>query len=156
MNSHPELAPERPMDARTLEQLTDFAKEELAAALTYEKALTLPTLNRHADVLRRCYASHHNRVVELTQRIRDLGGQVPNSPGLWGSLLPTLASAAASVSESLAISLLEESEDRGNRRYREHLQALEPMTRAFLIERILPAQNASHAAMSDLKRLIQS
>ena len=143
-------------DAPNVEVLKDLCKEEIAAAQTYEKALTLPVLTRHADVLERCYASHHNRVAELGRRITTLGAEAPNAPGVWGSLIPTLATAAAALGEKLAISLLWESEDRGARRYRDQLPTLDPVNRAFLLERIVPAQDVSHAALSALKHAVSA
>ena len=80
--------------------LADFCKEELAAAETYKRALSLNSLRKEADVLSRCYASHQQRASELRQRISDLGGKPPTAPGAWGSLIPALTSAAAAVSES--------------------------------------------------------
>jgi hypothetical protein len=139
-----------------VERLKDFCKEELAAAQTYEKALSLPILQRHGDVLRRCYASHQNRVAELGKRIVDAGGEAPTSPGVWGALLPTLATAAAAVSEGLAISLLAEAEQRALRRYREPTGELDPGLRAFLAERIVPAEDASCTAISALKRSLEA
>ncbi len=147
----------RPVErSATVELLKDFCKEELAAAQTYEKALSLPILQRHVDVLRRCYASHHNRVAELGKRIVDAGGEAPTSPGVWGALLPTLATAAAAVSQSLAVSLLEEAEQRAVRRYRDHEAGLDPPERAFIAERIIPAEEASCAAMGELKRTLEA
>ena len=131
--------------------LADFCKEELAAAETYKRAMSLNSLRKDADVLSRCYASHQQRASELRQRISDLGGKAPTAPGAWGSLIPTLTSAAAAVSESLAVSMLEESEDRGVKRYREHAGELDPVNRAFVNERIVPAQFVTHAAMKELK-----
>jgi hypothetical protein len=142
--------------APNLEVLKDLCKEEIAAARTYEKALSLPVLARHSDVLERCHASHQHRAAELGRRITTLGIEPPSAPGVWGSLLPTLATAAAAMSEKLAISLLEESEDRALRRYRDQLQQLDPVNRAFLIERIVPAQDASHAAISELKQVVSA
>jgi hypothetical protein len=139
-----------------VELLRDFCKEELAAAQTYEKALGLPNLRRHADVLGRCYASHQNRVAELSHRIVSLGGEAPNSPGVWSSLLPTLAIAAVTVSEALAISLLEDAEDHAASRYSEHVNDLDPDNRAFAVERIVPAQDVSHAAISQLNQALQA
>lgn len=141
-------------EAPNLEVLKDLCKEEIAAARTYEKAQSLRVLAGHADVLARCYASHQQRAAELGRRITTLGGEPPNAPGVWGSLMPTLATAAAAMSEKLAVSLLEEAEDRGVRRYRDQLPNLDPANRAFLIERIVPAQDASHAAISELKQAV--
>ncbi len=141
-------------DAPNLQVLKDLCKEEIAATRTYEKALSLPVLARHSGVLERCYASHHHRAAELGRRITTLGAEPPSAPGVWGSLIPTLATAAAAMSEKLALALLEESEERGVRRYRDQLQELDPVNRAFLIERIVPAQDASHAAISELKQTV--
>lgn len=139
-----------------LSLLSEFCKEELGAAETYKRAMTLDPLKKHADVLSRCYASHQQRASELRQRIAELGGSPPAAPGAWSSLVPTLTSAAAAVSESLAVSLLEESEDRGIKRYREHTNELAPLDRTFVNERLMPGQAVTHAAMSELKRAVSS
>jgi len=138
-------------DVAKLAVLVDFCKEELAAVETYKRALTLMPLHRHVDVLARCYASHQNRANELRERVLALGGKAPNAPGAWGSLVPALTSAAAAVSEHLAVSMLEEAEDRGVRRYREHIEELDPGSRAFVNEHIVPGQITTHAAMHELK-----
>lgn len=138
-------------DVSRLDLLSDFCKEELAAVHTYEKALVLAPLQKHSDVLGRCYASHARRAHLLQQRILMQGGKPPDGPGVWSSLVTVLETAAASISENLAILLLEEAEDRGVRRYRERLDSLDLANREFMIEWIVPAQNMTHAAMSALK-----
>jgi hypothetical protein len=138
-------------DVSRVDLLTSFCKEELAAVRTYERALGLAPLQKHSDVLGRCYASHARRAHLLEQRIQMLGGKLPDGPGMWSSLVTVLETAAASISENLAILLLEEAEDRGVRRYREGLDDLDLANRQFMLEWIVPAQNMTHAAMSALK-----
>lgn len=138
-------------DVSRVDLLTSFCKEELAAVQTYEQALTLPPLQKHSDVLGRCYASHARRAHLLQQRIQMLGGRAPEGAGVWSSLVTVLETAAATISENLAILLLEEAEDRGIRRYRERLDDLDLANREFMLEWIVPAQNMTHAAMSALK-----
>ena len=145
-----------PSDKEHVGLLADFCKEELGAAETYKRAMTLDPLRKHTDILSRCYASHQQRASELRQRITELGGSPPTAPGAWSSLVPTLTSAAAAVSESLAVSLLEESEDRGVRRYREHTNDLDPLDQTFVNERLMPGQAVTHAAMSELKLAVSS
>jgi len=140
-----------PSKNTNLSLLTDFCKEELGAAETYKRALTLDPLRKHTDILSRCYASHQQRASELRQRITELGGSPPNAPGAWSSLVPTLTSAAAAVSENLAVAMLEESEDRGVRRYRDHTKELDAIDQSFVNERLVPGQAVTHAAMSELK-----
>jgi hypothetical protein len=138
-------------DVLRLDLLADFCKEELAAVQTYERALTLAPLQKHSDVLGRCHGSHARRVHQLQQRIAAHGGRAPESAGVWSSLVTVLETAAATISENLAILLLEEAEDRGVRRYRERLDELDAGSREFMLEWIVPAQNMTHAAMSALK-----
>jgi hypothetical protein len=138
-------------DVSRLDLLADFCQEELAAARTYEQALTLAPLLRHSDVLGRCHASHARRSQLLKQRITMLGGKAPEGPGVWGALLTVLETAAATISENLAIRLLEEAEDRGIRGYRERLDTLDLASREFMLEWVVPGQSTTHAAMSELK-----
>lgn len=140
-------------DVSRVDLLTDFCKEELAAVQAYEQALTLAPLLKHSDVLGRCYASHSRRAHLLQQRILIQGGKAPDGPGVWSSLVTVLETAAATISEHLAILLLEEAEDRGIRRYRERLDDLDLANREFMLEWIVPAQNMTHAAMSALKHV---
>lgn len=142
---------ESAQDRANLDVLISFCKDELAAVETYEKALTLAPLRKHASILDSCRTSHRARAAELTQRIDVLGGKVPDSPGMWGSVAPALTGAAAAISEGLAVALLEESEDRGLRHYRAHIDELAPPNRQFVLERLLPGQNSTHAALSELK-----
>jgi hypothetical protein len=148
MNPH---APEPIQNRANIDTLISFCKDELAAVETYEKALTLDPLRKHASILDSCRASHRARAAELTERIDLLGGKVPESPGMWGSVAPVLAGAAAAISEGLAVALLEESEDRGLRHYRAHIDELAAPNRQFVLERLLPGQNSTHAALSELK-----
>jgi len=142
---------ESQQDRTNLDVLASFCKDELAAVETYEKALTLAPLRKHATILDSCRASHRARAAELSQRIDVLGGKVPDSPGMWGSVATALTGAAAAISEGLAVALLEESEDRGLRHYRAHIDELAGQNRQFVLERLLPGQNSTHAALSDLK-----
>jgi demethoxyubiquinone hydroxylase (CLK1/Coq7/Cat5 family) len=141
--------------APNLDLLESFCRDELAATQTYEKALTLPVLKKHSAVLNGCYESHRARATALSQRISSFGGKPPESTGMWGALAPLLTGAAAAVSEHLAVSMLEESEDRGLKHYRTKLDELEPINRDFILERILPAQNSTHASLSSLKHSLE-
>jgi len=155
MDSQSEVLDTKP-DVAKIALLADFCRDEIAAAETYKRALALPPLQRHSEVLSRCFASHQNRVQELRQRIVSLGGKAPDAPGVWGSLIPALTSAAAAVSESLAVAMLEEAEDRGMRRCGEHGGELAPGSRTFVNERIIPGQATTHAAMSELKTWVSA
>jgi len=138
-------------DIAAIERLSTFCREELGATRTYEKALGLLVMRPYADVLRRCHASHRRSAIELGDRIVALGGTAPPSAGLWGSLVPMLALASNVMSARQAIVLLEESEGRALQHYREETSRLDPINRSFMLERVLPAQNAAHVALGLLR-----
>jgi len=139
-------------DAATLERLTELCVQELCAAQTYQQALTIAAVSRHAGVLSRCYASHRNRAAALTQRVLTFEGVVPRSPGVWAPLRPLLARPVPIASDQLVIGLLERAEEEWTRKYRDELPALTATDREFLRNRVVPAQDATHAALSDMKQ----
>lgn len=142
---------EPPSDASATERLTTFCREELGAARAYEKALTLSSLRPYAEVLRRCHASHRRSAIELGDRLAALGARVPTAPALWGSLVPMLSLTTHVMTARQAIVLLDESEGRALEHYREETARLEVVHRDFMLERILPAQNALHVALGLLR-----
>jgi hypothetical protein len=143
-------------DVGKVRLLGELCREELGAAQTYEKALSLATLRKHSDVLGRCFASHSNRASELARQISLLGGEPPTAPGVWSSLVPALTTAALVVSERLALALLEEAEEHGMKSYYDHVSELDPASQLLVVERILPAQERTHAAIAELKRGVAS
>lgn len=138
-------------DDSAIERLCAFCREELGATRTYEKALALLALRPYADVLRRCHASHRRCAIELGDRLVAMGTEAPQSPTVWGSLVPMLSLTSNAMSGRQAIVLLEESEGRALQHYREEASRLDPINRSFMLERILPAQNASHVALGLLR-----
>jgi len=151
----PELRDTLP-DASTLEHLSLLCAQELGAAQTYQHALTVATVSRHAGVLARCYASHRNRAAALTQRVAAFEGEVPKSPGVWSPLRPVVAPPVPQASETLVIGLLERAEEEWSRKYRDEMPALTDADREFLGNRVVPAQDATRAALSDLNRMLIS
>lgn len=139
-------------DAATLERLTGLCAQELSAAQTYQQALTIAAVSRHAGVLSRCYASHRNRAAALTQRVVAFEGVVPRSPGVWAPLRPVVATPVPVASERVVIGLLERAEEEWTRKYRDEMPALTVIDREFLANRVVPAQDATHAALGDLKQ----
>ena len=138
--------------AQDMDRLESFCRGEMSAVQTYAKALASPSLRQVSDILQSCHASHEERASALADRILELGGKVPESMGVWGSIMPLLEGAAAAISAKMATAVLEEGEDRLLKEYRENLARLDPQSRTFVNERILPSQIRTHQALSNLKR----
>ena len=138
--------------AQGIDRLESFCRNEMSAVQTYAKAIASPSLRQVSDILQSCHASHEERASALADRILEMGGRVPNSMGVWGSLLPLLEGAAAALSAKMAVAVLEEGEDRCLKEYRENLSKLDPDTRNFIDQHVLPGQTRTHQAISSLKQ----
>lgn len=137
--------------ARGIERLESLCRNEMSAVQTYAKAIASPALQDVSEILQSCHASHEERASALADRILEMGGRVPSSTGVWGSLLPLLEGAAAAVSAKMAIAVLEEGEDRCLKEYRHSLSGLDPDTRNFVNNHLLPGEIRTHRAISHLK-----
>jgi hypothetical protein len=137
--------------AQGVDRLESFCRNEMSAVQTYAKALSSPSLRQVSDILQSCHASHEERASALADRILEMGGRVPESMGVWGSLMPLLEGAAAALSARMAVSILEEGEDRILKDYRENLGRLDLETRNFISQHVLPGQVRTHQAISNLK-----
>ncbi len=140
--------------AHTVAVIEGFYRREMSAVESYERVFGAASFDGVADVLRRCQASHQQRVALLRARLTELSAIVPESSGPWGTLVALLEEAAAAVSPKLAIGMLEEGEDHGLEAYHAHLAALAPEDRRLVEEHLLPAQLETHRAMSNLKQAV--
>ena len=78
---------------------------------------------------------------------------MPKTPGVWSPLRPLLATPIGSVNDKFVIGLLEQAETDWTRCYRTEVPMLDAANREFVCNRILPAQEVTHAAIRDLRHL---
>ncbi|MGE0787185.1 MAG: DUF2383 domain-containing protein [Sandaracinaceae bacterium] len=135
-----------------VDQLCSFARGELSAVETYAQAIQKLSENPAVvSTLLKLQRSHHDRAQELRRYVIDLGGEPPESSGPWGSFAKLVEKGATLIGEKAAISALEEGEDHGLADYRRDLPQLSPQVRRYVEERILPEQQRSHHALSQLR-----
>jgi hypothetical protein len=140
------------LDPTAQDRMGRLCAQELSAAQTYQQALTIAALSRHLGVLSRCYASHRGRAVALMERVVAFEGTASRSPGVWSPMKSILSTPVPIASERLVLGLLEQAEDEWLRNYQDELQNVSAADREFLSNRIVPAQEATHEAVGDLKR----
>jgi hypothetical protein len=140
----------------TVDQLNSFLRGELAAAETYRLALERMEQSQHRPTLVQCSRSHEERARLLTEAILGRGGDPANSSGAWGSLVRMIERSAVAISESAAISVLEEGEDHGRDDYLRDLDDLEPSARQLVEFAILPEQRRTHDTIKAVKRSLSS
>lgn len=140
-----------------IDQLNSFLRGELSAVETYRIALEkLERGSVNRTQLEACMSSHQRRVEKLNSRVQALGGVPADSSGAWGSLTTAIESTAAAMSEKIAIAALESGEDHGLADYRRDADKLTADVRSMVTTELLPAQEDTHARMSQLKKSLQA
>lgn len=145
-------------DTRTnknVDQLNSFLRGERSAVGAYQKALNQIEDGPVRAQLQACLESHQKRVEALVSRISKLGGKPAEGAGPWGAVTGAIQSAAGAVSEKTAIAALESGEDHGLADYKRDIQDLSVDLRGLVISELLPAQEFTHARMSELKRALK-
>jgi len=132
--------------------LNSFLRGEISAVETYRQALDKIEAAPLRSQLQDCLQSHTRRVDALRQQIKTLGGEPSEGSGVWGTFAKAVEGGAKVLGEKVAISALEEGEDHGRKEYRQELEKLDPASRAFVQGSILPEQERTHSALSQLKR----
>lgn len=132
--------------------LNSLLRGEISAVETYRQALEKVEAAPVRSQLQDCMQSHARRVDVLRQQIQSLGGEPSEGSGVWGAFAKAVEGGAKAFGEKAAIAALEEGEDHGRKEYREELDKLDDMTRAFVQSRLVPEQERTHNALSQLKR----
>lgn len=99
-----------------------LVKDELAAVETYRQALQKVGSGPAGLDLRRIEAEHEEAARLLQQRMRDMGRNPPDTPGLWGAFAEAVEGAAKLFGPKAAIKALKEGEEHGIHDYEDALE----------------------------------
>lgn len=136
---------------KDIEKLNSFLRGELSAVETYEQAIAKVDDPQIKSVLTKLQASHSDRVKKLQSKIAGAGGTPDTDSGAWGSFAKLVEGSAKAFGSKAAITALEEGEDHGRNDYQRDLDELTPPIRAWIEREILPAQLATHDALSRIQ-----
>lgn len=139
------------MQNSTVETLNGFLRGEISAVETYRQAIEKLNGSSWRPELQICHRSHEWRVQQLREQIQRFGGHPVRDSGAWGTFARLVEGGAKAFGEKAAISALEEGEDHGLKIYRNDLDKLDPVARAFVERDVIPAQERTHLAVSVLK-----
>jgi demethoxyubiquinone hydroxylase (CLK1/Coq7/Cat5 family) len=137
---------------KDIERLNSFLAGELSAVETYRQCIAKIDDAFVAGQLRRLLASHEQRTVILTQKILSLRGIPTTGSGLWGAFARLVEGGSTLLGDSVAMSTLEEGEDRGRSQYAREVADLSAPTRAFVEQDIIPEQSWTRHALAALQR----
>lgn len=136
---------------QTIETLNSLLRGEISAVETYKQALEAVESPAARQKLQSCEQSHEKRVASIRQRIVQIGGEPSETGGAWTAFAKMVEGGAKTLGEKAAITALEQGEDMGLSDYRKGREALDGETRAFVEKELLPAQEMTHSALSQLK-----
>jgi hypothetical protein len=140
---------------KNVDQLNSFLRGERSAVESYQKALDQIEDSPVRAQLQACLESHQKRVETLVARISSLGGIPSEGSGAWGLMSKAVTATAGAFSEKAAINALETGEDHGLADYRQDVSDLSVDLKGLVISELLPAQEFTHARMSELKHALK-
>lgn len=139
----------------SIDQLNSYLRGEIAAVETYQMALhKLDEISTARDELLINLKSHEDRVMMLQDMIMDLGGEPATTSGAWGMFAKAVEGGAKVFGDKATVAALEEGEEHGLDDYEEDLDTLDPDTRSFVVDKLLPEQQHTHARLTSLKHRI--
>lgn len=147
----PNTSPNPETQNAGIEKLQDLLRTELSAVETYELALKSVTHVGLHRTMQEILVSHSRRIPQLREKILAMNGQPPASSGVWGAFAKVFQVGADLLGDRVAISALEEGEDRAVEMYEADMPGLDARARKLIDSDLLPEQRRTHALCRTLK-----
>jgi uncharacterized protein (TIGR02284 family) len=145
----------QPTSDQSVSTLNSFLRGEISAVETYRQALDKVTEQPIRTTLQDCLESHQRRVSLISSRIRNLGGKPSTESGVWGVFAKAVEGSATMMGPKPAVAALEQGEDHGRDDYRRDIDQLDGESRRLIEMQVLPEQERTHRALSQLKHTLQ-
>ncbi|MDP2315058.1 MAG: DUF2383 domain-containing protein [Pseudomonadota bacterium] len=139
---------------KAIDQLNSFLRGEISSVETYRQALDRIQDQRVRNELQNLLRSHQGRVDLLRQRIIELGGSPSTSSGAWGTFAKLIEGASKTLGVGPALGALKQGEEHGLNDYRRDLGDLDPQSQELIRSRILPEQERTCQAMTNLQQTV--
>ena len=139
---------------KAVEHLNSFLRGEISSVETYRQALDRIQDARVRNELQNLLRSHQERCDLLRQRIVELAGTPATSSGAWGAFAKLIEGAGKVFGVGPALAALKEGEEHGLKDYRRDLSDLDPQSQELIRSRILPEQERTCRAMTNLQTTV--
>ncbi len=137
---------------KAAEKLNSLLQGELSAVETYTMAIDRVKTPATSAVLTECRSCHADRVANLTQMVKSLGGEPAKSSGPWGAFAKLTEAGAAVFGEGAAVGSIKEGEDQGLATYQSACKHLEDASGEFVSTNLLPRQERTQKAIAELAK----
>lgn len=139
---------------KSVNHLDSFLRGEISSVETYRQALDKVQDQRVRNELQNLLRSHQERCDLLRARIVELGGNPSTSSGLWGTFAKLVAGTGKAFGVGPALSALQQGEEHGLNDYRRDLSDLDPQSQELIRSRILPEQERTFRAITNLQQTV--
>ncbi len=139
---------------KAVNHLDSFLRGEISSVETYRQALDKIQDQRVRNELQNLLRSHQERCDLLRQRIVELGGSPSQGSGLWGSFAKLVEGAGKVFGVGPALAALHQGEEHGLNDYRRDLSDLDPQSQELIRSRILPEQERTFRAITNLQQTV--
>jgi len=143
------------MQSTAIDVLNSLLRQEISAVESYKQAMIKLPERQPIATFEELQIAHARRAQRLRKRVEQLGGTPRESSGARGRLAKAIAAAGALLGAGLAVSALEEDEDRGLFDYRSSLDKLDNESRDLVLKELLPAQELTHSVMRTMKQSLR-
>ncbi|HEY9719881.1 MAG TPA: ferritin-like domain-containing protein [Trichormus sp.] len=144
------------MQSASIDVLNSLLRHEISAVLNYKRAMTKLPEGQPVAAFEELQVAHAKRAQRLRKRVEQLGGTPNETCGSRKGLTKIIAVAGAMFGAKLAVSALEEEEDRGLFDYRTSLDKLDDQSRDMVLRELLPAQELTHSVMRVMKQSLRA
>lgn len=135
-----------------VDKLNSFLASEMSAFKTYGQAKERILDDVIRDQLEGCELSHRQRIQHLKESIVELGAMpIEEDCPVWNSFSSLLAENVRGIKDKEAVTVLEEEEELGLKLYQMELENADGHVRELMLDKLLPAQEYTHDAISILK-----
>ena len=137
--THPELGD----TGESITQLNSLLRGEISAAETYRMAIEKVADGAdatNAGLLREIQEEHGRAAQGIRDRIRELGGEAPDSSGAWGAWAKTVQGTMNLFGDAAALKSLKEGEEHGLKDYQEAVDDVDPSSAQLIQNQLIPAQ----------------
>lgn len=139
---------------KAIDQLNSFLRGEISSVETYRQAIDRITDQRVRNELQNLLRSHQERCDLLRQRVTELGGSPSTSSGAWGTFAKLVEGAGKAFGVGPALSALQQGEEHGLNDYRRDLSDLDVQSQELIRSRVLPEQERTCRAITNLQQTV--
>ncbi len=147
----PTTSPKAETTNASVQKLQELLRTEMSAVETYELALKSVSHVGLHRTLQEILVSHSRRIPQLREKITAMQGEPAQTSGVWGAFAKVFQAGADILGDRVAISALEEGEDRGVEAYSGDMTGVDAKTRKLIDSELLPEQRRTHALCRTLK-----